>query len=160
MIKQPFTKVLSLTLLAFISLSGCTGESKPRTFPVSGNITQANKPVANAVVIFVSLEENGQSAFATSDSTGKYELMTFSQKDGALSGKYMVKVAKYDKPLPENTIEVRNMTPEEEMKAYKPDEKITPPPNNLLPAKYASELTSGLKHTVGTGPSTFDIVIK
>ncbi len=143
-----------------LAVTGCTGETNPRTYPVSGTVTQAGKPLESAVIVFVSLEENGQPAFATSDASGKYELMTFSPKDGALPGKYNIKVSLYDKPPQEVTHEVRNMTPEEEMKAYKPDEKTTPLPKNLLPPKYANEVTSGLTHTVGTTPSTFDIVIK
>jgi hypothetical protein len=43
---------------------------------------------------------------------------------------------------------------------YNPDEKAPATPKNELPQKAASEVTSGLKQTVPTSPSTFDIEIK
>ncbi len=152
---------LAVALLSTLLLVGCSaGSSNPKTYPVTGNVTKGGKPVSGAQVVFVSVEQGGQSAFATTDAEGKYQLMTFEPNDGALPGTYVVKVSKYEGGVAPAGTETRNLTPEEESKLYNPDEKAPPPPKNELPNKYASEVTSGLKHTVPSSPSTFDIEIK
>jgi hypothetical protein len=151
----------AIALLTTLLFVGCTpGSSNPKTYPVTGSVTKAGKPVSGAQVVFVSVEQGGQSAFANTDAEGKYQLMTFEPNDGALPGTYVVKVSKYEGGVAPAGTETRNLTPEEEEKLYNPDAKAPPAPKNELPAKYASEVTSGLKHTVPTSPSTFDIEIK
>jgi hypothetical protein len=148
-------------IFATLLLSGCTPESSnPKTYPVTGTVTKGGKPVSGAQVVFVSVEQNGQSAFATTDSSGKYQLMTFEPNDGAVPGTYVIKVSKYEEGATPPSGETRNLTPEEEEKLYNPDEKAPPPPKNELPEKYASEVTSGFKHTVPTAASTFDMDLK
>lgn len=157
------TKVtgLAVAMLSALFFVGCpAGSSNPKTYPVVGSVTKGGKPVAGAQIVFVSVEQGGQSAFATTDAEGKYQLMTFEPNDGALPGTYVVKISKYEGGGAPAGTEVRNLTPEEESKLYNPDEKAPPPPKNELPPKYASEVTSGLKHTVSTSPTTFDIEIK
>ena len=153
-------KTLAFVVLILLHV-GCTGgPSNPKTYPVSGVVTQGGKPVENASVVFVPLNASCQPAMGTTDANGKYELTTTVAKDGAMPGKYGVKVAKYDKPVERPVEEVRDMSPEEEQKRYNPDEKAPPPPKNLLPAKFDNHVTSGFSHTVGTEPSTYDIQIK
>lgn len=150
--------LFSIALLGFVGCSA--GSSNPKTYPVTGTVTKGGKPVSGAQIVFVSVEQGGQSAFATTDGEGKYQLMTFEPNDGAIPGTYVIKVSKYESGVAPTTTETRNLTPEEESKLYNPDEKAPPPPKNELPQKYASEVTSGLKHTVPSSPSTFDIEIK
>lgn len=151
----------AIALLSALFFVGCTpGSSNPKTYPVTGTVTKGGKPVSGAQIVFVSVEQGGQSAFATTDAEGKYQLMTFEPNDGALPGTYVIKVSKYEGGVVPTSTETRNLTPEEEAKLYNPDEKAPPPPKNALPEKYASEVTSGLKHTVSSSPSTFDIEIK
>lgn len=156
-------KLISIAVwsIALIGLIGCTpGSSNPKTYPVTGTVMKGGKPVSGAQIVFVSVEQGGQSAFATSDNDGKYQLMTFEPNDGAIPGTYVVKVSKFEGGVAPAGGETRNLSPEEEAKLYNPDEKAPPPPKNELPQKYASEVTSGLKHTVPTSASTFDIEIK
>ena len=159
MIQLP--KCLLACVASTLLLTGCSGgPSYPKTYPVSGVVTQGGKPIENASVVFVPLDNTCQPAIGRTDASGKYELTTNVAKDGAMPGKYGVKVAKYDKPIERPVEEVRDMSPEEEQKRYNPDEKAPPPPKNLLPAKYDNHVTSGFSHTVGTQPSTYDIQIK
>ncbi len=152
---------LALFSIAVLGFVGCSAvSSNPKTYPVTGSVTKGGKPVSGAQVVFVSVEQGGQSAFATTGSDGKYQLMTFEPNDGAVPGTYLIKVSKYEGGVAPASTETRNLSPEEEAKLYNPDEKAPPPPKNELPQKYASEVTSGLKHTVPTSASTFDIEIK
>ncbi|AMV35164.1 hypothetical protein VN12_23765 [Pirellula sp. SH-Sr6A] len=147
--------------IATLLLCGCTpASSNPKTYPITGTVTKGGKAVSGAQIVFVSVEQGGQSAFATTDNDGKYQLMTFEPNDGAMPGTYVIKVSKYEGGAAPSGGETRNLTPEEEEKLYNPDEKAPPPPKNGLPEKYASEVTSGLKHTVPTAASTFDIELK
>lgn len=156
------TSVMAFLLLVFVGLIGCSSQpSNPKTFPVTGSVTQNGKTIEGATVIFVPDEDGGGAAASgKSDASGKFAMTTYTLNDGVRPGSYKIKVSKYDKPQIDDSKRVVNMTPEEEMKAYDPDAKPTPPPKNLLPKKYESELTSGLSHTVADKPTTFDIDLK
>ena len=141
-----------------IGLAGCSAENtNPRTVKVSGAVTEKGKAVDGASVVFSPSSKEGQAAFGTTDASGKYELMTFVLKDGAVPGSYKVKLSKYDKP-PAGTQVFKDT--DEEQKFYQENVKASQPAKNHLPTKYANEATSGLSHTVGDKPSTFDIEIK
>ena len=153
---------VGLLVLGFATYTGCgAGDSNPKTYPVTGNVTKGGKAVAGANVVFVSLEQGGTPAVAITDSEGKYSLTSFSSGDGAVPGLYAVKVSQYPAgAAPSTSDSDRYMTLEEQNAKYNPDEKQAAGPKNQLPEKYASEVTSGLKHTVTTSPTTFDIEIK
>jgi hypothetical protein len=146
------------TLSGIVSLAGCTPASdNPRTFKVSGTVTEKGKGLEGVSIVFVPSGNGGQAAFATTDASGKYDLMTFVPKDGAVPGTYKVKASKFDKP-PASTQVFKDS--EEEQKYYQENPKAAQPAKNHLPAKYANEQTSGLTHVVADKPSTFDIEIK
>ena len=152
---------IALSLLAVFlgSFVGCsTGPSNPTTFPVTGTVTQAGKPVEGAQIILVPKDKSGESATATTDALGKFAMGTYEAKDGARSGSYAVKVSKFDNPVPTNLGTV-NMSYEEQQRLYDPNAKQPDPPKNLLPKKYESELTSGLSHTVTSSATKLDIEI-
>ena len=152
---------IAFALLALVlkSVVGCsTGASNPTTFPVSGTVTQAGKPVEGAQVILVPTDKSGESATATTDALGEYAVGTYEAKDGARPGSYTVKVSKFDNPVPTNLGTVE-MSYEEQQKLYDPNAKQPDPPKNLLPKKYESELTSGISHTVTTSATKLNIEI-
>lgn len=85
--------------LTAVLLSGCGGgdagggaERKP-THKVSGTVTLAGGPVADASVTF-SPKEGQPVAFGRTDSAGKYTLTTYEAGDGAVAGKYVALVTK------------------------------------------------------------------
>ncbi len=159
MLRRNFVGLLVLSLAA---CTGCgEGSSNPKTYPVTGTVTKGGNAVSGANVVFVSLEQGGSPAVGITNSEGKYSLTTFSSGDGALPGQYAIKVSQYPEGTAPSTSESdRFMTLEEQNAKYDPDAKAAAAPKNQLPEKFANEVTSGLKHTVTTSPSTFDIEIK
>jgi hypothetical protein len=118
------------------------------------------EPVEGATVVFVPSAKGAASAAGVTDAEGYYELTTFTAGDGAQVGKYLVKVTKYDVKKPDGTKEQRFVTHEEEQATYVEDTTPAPPPKNVLPAKYETETTSGIVHTVEDGPTTLDIELE
>lgn len=156
-------RIVGILALACFVFTGCgTGNSNPKTYEVSGTVTKGGKAIAGANVMFISLEAEGHAAVGITDDSGSYKLTTFESNDGALPGNYLVKVSQYvGGQAPSTSDSDRFMTLEEQNARYNPDAAAQDSgPKNLLPSKYANEVTSGLKHTVTTEPTTFDIDIK
>jgi hypothetical protein len=140
-------------------LAGCTkAPSNPKTFAVDGVLSLDDKPIEGATIVLVPIsKDDGEAASGVSDATGKFSLTTYTSGDGVRPGSYRIRVTKFDKVLVDDSKRVRNMTPEEEMKAYDPDAKPPTPPKNLLPKKYETEMTSGFSHQVKDSPSKLEL---
>lgn len=151
----------SIAVACCVFAVGCSSEegaaTKP-TYPVTGTLTHKGKTVEGATIVLIPTDEQGASATATTDASGKFAFTTFKLNDGVASGNYLAKVFKY--PAPPAASAGGSMTQEEFEKAYKPDNSQPPPSKHLLPEKYASEATSGLKLTVDKEPKTYDIELK
>jgi hypothetical protein len=104
---------------------------------VSGVVTHAGKPVADAVVSF--RPKNRPMAFGGTDAAGRFTLNTFSKGDGAVKGVNRVAIVPlspgYDSP------------PGTEQAI--PPQKETERPD--IPKKYRQEQTSGLDVEVIAG---------
>jgi len=149
-------------LLSFATFVGC-GETmdpnRPKTYPVSGTVTQGGQPVADANVTF-QLKDGSQGAVGVTDSSGNFHLTTFTAGDGAVAGEHLVTVTKYDRPkiVPQGDGSIADTGDEEPA----PDESDASAggdvdPKSLLPGKYANPQTSGLTATVGeSGENKFD----
>lgn len=93
---------LSCCLIIAIACGGC-GEPTFPLAPVSGQVTQAGKPVAGAAILFQPMAVSAQSpagpgSFAIADADGRYELKTFKEKQpGAVVGRHRVTI---NLPLP------------------------------------------------------------
>ncbi len=155
--------VVSLLLLALV---GCGGPSNPATFPVTGTVTYKGKAVDGATIIFVPVSDGAHGATARTKADGTFEVTTYVANDGMRPGDYMVKVSKYDAPPAPPSESSPDFDPnqslEDQEDEYDPAaEGSTKANKNNLPAKYATETTSGLRLTVaeGTG-ATFDIVLE
>ena len=93
---------LRLSVLSVFSMSlGCGGGSdRYDTVPVSGVVTCNGKPLANGVINFTPMAEQGRSdgnrgrvALAKTDSNGKFKLTTYENEDGAIVGRHTVTIS-------------------------------------------------------------------
>ena len=153
-----FHRTKLYTICFLLCACGCTpGTNNPPTFPVSGVVTLKGTPLAGADVVFVPEDQGGQAAFGKTDDSGTYKLTTFEQGDGAVAGKYKVKVSKLDAPKSGGSGKVFASS-EEELEFYSPEDgdkvQIS---KNLVPKKFTDHNTSGLAHAVAAAASTFDI---
>lgn len=159
------TRLSSATFVMFlISVLGCgqpTDPNRPKTYPVSGTVTQAGQPVEGANVVF-QLADGSRGAVGVTDASGKYTLMTFSAGDGAVAGDHKVAITKYDRPAitpkSDGSIADTGDEPEEEETGRRPADDSEP--KSLLPEKYANPERSGLTATVSeSGENKFDFTL-
>lgn len=155
---------LSVLMSVLVVLMGCGGSGFPQTYKVSGTVKQSGKPVDGALVTFLS-SEGGKSAVGSTNDKGEFKLSTFGPGDGALPGSYKVTITKTSTPPPAAGPALQPGV----IASGDIGDDYAPPtgneggkgsgsaPKNLLPAKYASESTSGLIATVGpTDSNNFD----
>ena len=117
---------------------------RPPTHATSGTVRLDGEPVVGATVTLVP-EAGGHAAVAVTDATGGFKFTTFQSGDGAVAGTYGVTVEK----------RVAAGAGTGAGDEYQPPTGPLPPPENVLPAKYASADTSGLSATVEAGrPNT------
>ncbi len=157
---------LFLCVLALFA-TGCSGSGLPKTYKVAGTVKLDGKPVEGALVTFLPAE--GQKvAVGSTDTDGKYTLSTFGPADGAQPGGFKVTIVKFSAPptgaappLPPGVLAGGDIT--ESYEPPKPKDGAAPkdPNKNLLPAKFASETTSGLIATVAeNNNNNFDFDLK
>lgn len=144
--------------LVLLVAYGCGGETGPETHPVTGTVTLDGEPVEGATVSFSPAEGGVRAAVGETDATGRYTLTTMRSGDGAMAGSFNVRVFKYE--VEEGT--VATGPPPTEDQEYTDDyagaaREATPPPENLLPDRYADARGSGLSYTVVPGENTYDI---
>lgn len=147
-------------LFCIAILFGCGGNSSPvPVYPVEGTLKYQGKPVAGADITFFNAEAN-RSAFGRTNDQGEFELTTFSSNDGAVAGKNVVTIQKFETPPPAAT-DVAST----ESEAYVPpgfNKSTDPPkPKSNFPEKYGSQETSGLIAVVNAeGPNKIDFDLK
>ncbi len=73
-----------------VACGGCGGRPE---VPVHGTVTLDGMPLANALVVFHRSDEKGDSAFATTDSNGKYQAYGGSGRSAVPVGTYKVSVS-------------------------------------------------------------------
>jgi hypothetical protein len=136
-------------------LTGCGSSSGlPKTYKVAGTVTQNGTPVEGAMVTFLN-SEGKKNAVGSTNAKGEFKLSTFGPSDGALPGAYKVTISKMDgAAAPAATTPAPGVIASGEIsESYVPPSvsaggKKESGPKNLLPAKYASDQTSGLVATV------------
>ncbi len=153
---------LFTALTIFAVCLGCSSDANPPTFPVSGVVKLAGKPVEGATIVFTPISKDAEGATGKSDSAGAYSMTTYVNSDGVRPGEYMIKVFKFESLAPPPSESSPDFDPNAELEdeGYDPDKVDTRAAKNLLPKKYASEVTSGLKIEVKEAGMTFDINLK
>src|SRR6478609_9449690 len=83
-------------LASLSALLGCSssGANLPKTVPASGVVTLDGKPVDGAQVVLVPAAEGKTGAFGVTNSSGRFSLRAYEEKDGAIPGEYKVQVSK------------------------------------------------------------------
>ncbi|MCU0720005.1 MAG: hypothetical protein MUC83_09905 [Pirellula sp.] len=183
--KQNGTFARIFAVLGIGLLFGC-GPSNPPTYKVSGVVSLDGKPVPGATIAFIpDTGTEAQPAAAISDNEGKYSLTTFASGDGAMKGMYLVTVMKvqteagqspydaYKEPeKKEEPTSGKEQTLEDMYSAYGnaysgPPEGAgqgrQPASKDLLPVKYKTKESSGLRHVVsdsGTNTINLELVSK
>ncbi len=160
-----FVRSMLCYACALLICVGCSSETEIPTYPVTGTITQKGKPIEGAIVAFTPAA-GGPAASGVTDAQGVYKLTTRSSGDGAVAGKYLITIAKYDKKPPAkqphllaketDPADITNEYPEgyNEMQAAEVAAAVS---KNLLPAKYSQTATSKLEAEVSKGgKNTFD----
>jgi hypothetical protein len=174
--KTMAVRALICTQLSLLLFAGCSSDSNPPTFPVSGTVTLDGKAVDGASITFISAENPNYSATALSDASGNYKLGTFAAGDGAVEGTFKIRVTKfasgpevspYDTPASQ-VIDTENLSPEDAAAAISegygqgyqgPPKAGWKPPkqSNDVPDKYSDAEKSGLTYQVVKGPNTHNL---
>jgi hypothetical protein len=134
-----------LTFVLAAAAGGCSArhaEDRVKIVPVRGVVRLNGKPVDGARVDFHNASSDKPSAYATTDSEGKFTLTTYENGDGATPGKYRVAVTKAQE-------------------AGRHEQKTAPPifrggggapkPKWLIPQQYSNPNTSNLTHDIVDG---------
>lgn len=160
--KQTCLSVLFLVL--FCCSIGCSrGPQRPPTYKVTGVVVMDNSPVTDAIVSFLPNNKQ-QSANGFTDSSGRYELTSFTRGDGAMEGSYRVTIVKYqgvDSGAPEEKKAVSSE--DQEGDDYVPSGVGGPRdtgPKSILPKEFADQENTPLEamvEPVGDNVMNFDI---
>jgi hypothetical protein len=129
-----------------LTVSGCGGDGRLPTAPVSGTVTFESAPVPTGSLLFVP-EGGGPSAQGNLDAEGHYTLGTYTTNDGAILGRFKVLITAFTQPsggpgLPEDAI------------------KGDAAPISLIPEIYGDLEKSGLTATVVKGRNTIDFALE
>lgn len=123
---------------AMLFVNGCGGgdsRNLPATVPASGYVYLDGNPVEGAAVVFIPEDiQSGNPAQAITNASGYFDLQIEGKK-GAVPGRYIVQVAKTLEVPMEGGPQAAGESEDFRAVTYK----------NVLPAKYASIATSGLK---------------
>lgn len=163
-----FWKSFSVLALALV-IAGC-GTPGPRVYKAGGTVTYNGQPVSGAAVTFK--YEDGNSAAASTDAAGKFNLTYMGNPKGAAAGKCTVAVSKIagpagmtppSGPASKDPMEMTKMMQkmgEDQLKKAESGQSTAP--KNELPAKYAEFSTSGFSFEITTDESknNFDIPLK
>ena len=155
---QRLTLAFSAYACLTMFLAGCGGDSPdyPDTIPVTGKVTLDGKPVENASITLTPANkgEATRGARATSAADGTFTVKTFFSAsydaDGAVPGKYLVSVTKYEQKAPSSHGEALQ-TMEGQSNQSKMQRAMAMGGENVLPEKYASPESSGLEIEVKAG---------
>lgn len=145
---RPGHLLAGLGIITLFSVAGCGGSDadNPPTYETTGTVTYNGEPVEGAHVTYRSDGDPVHIAYGTTDAQGHFALTTFEKGDGAVEGKYAVKIMKLEEKT--GGAEAGSAPPGGPTAA-------PPPPKSLIPQRYSDFDTSGFTATVTPdGPNT------
>ena len=160
----------SIAFVVLVAVLGCGDDSGlPRRYPVSGKVTYNGQPLGHGNISFTSVDPNGRAASGTI-TDGRYTLTTHDPDDGALPGSYKVSImAKKTDP---SKVQVKLNRPgggalsEAQKNAIALQfqhltlGKAAAAAQDLVPTRYSSPETSGLKAEVKEQSNSADFELK
>lgn len=146
-----------LALLSVLAIcSGCdrTPPGRLPTYEVNGSVTYKGKPLPQADVLLM-YPEIQKTSFARTDEEGNFRLATYETADGALAGKALISVSKYEQ-LAVSKEPIAGEPGYDPTKAYLPEK----PAKSLIPERYASFDKSQLTTVIEASDSNPPLVIE
>lgn len=136
--------------IILVAVAGCGPQVK--RVPVGGVVTLDGKPVAVAAITFMP-QGPGQPGMAVTDGVGRFILQELGMHAGIRPGEYDVVIFKADgPPVPVvEVIEASKIADPKKVNTLDPQPLDQRPPKYIIPERYGSPKTSGLRTTV-TGP--------
>ncbi len=145
----PFDRSKVVSMLAGLGLVlvlGCGDDSGlGKRYPVSGTVTYKGQPLEKGDITFRPAQAAGRAAHGTI-SGGTYSLSTAGDNDGALPGTYMVSIVAREVDIAKAQEEAKAKNRVVFMQKVAAQAHKTA--KSLIPAKYESPDTSGLKGDV------------
>ncbi len=145
-------RFLAWALFVLVSVvGGCsTGGDEnpnwPKRFPVKGTVTYKGKAIEDAEVSFKSIEKKA-TATGKTDSQGRFELSTYKEKDGAVSGPQVVTIRR---------VNIVDKTPKD-VDLSAGGKALPPEITWIIPEKFSLDNASGLTADVKeTGENNFN----
>src|SRR5439155_21771899 len=82
--------------VSLVAVLGCSsaGSNLPKTVPASGVVTLDGKPVDGAQVVLVPAGAGTTGAEGVTNSSGRFSLRAYDEKEGAIPGEYKAQVSK------------------------------------------------------------------
>jgi hypothetical protein len=144
------TRAAVLLAVGFAAVTGCSNE--PKVGVVTGKVTLDDKPADGVAITF--LGADGRTATALTDSSGRY------RADNVPVGQTGVGVASLPDEGDDSNAGMiqKNRGADPAAQPAKPADVKKKGPK--VPDRFADPGSSGLKHTVAEGESTFDIPLK
>jgi len=89
-----------LGLVLLVTVAGCSGgpaenPNWPKRYRASGTVSYEGKPIEGAEIVFYSADGKSTGTGKT-DSTGKFHLSTYTDKDGVVAGSHNVTIRRVD----------------------------------------------------------------
>ncbi len=140
-------------LAVWLVAAGCGDDGLGKRYPVSGNVTYKDKPVASGSISFVPKTPEGRAASGEIHD-GNYTLTTQSPEDGALPGKYGVRIIAKEIDDSQVLANAKGGAANQ-MDVIKANNAA----KRLIPAKYELAETSGLEAEVEEHSNTFDFTL-
>jgi hypothetical protein len=149
---------ITLSVSAMVVVLGCSGDESGlgSRYKVTGKVTYQGAPVAHGTVNFLPTKPPVPEGRAATGEIkdGLYSLSTTGNSDGALPGEYNVAIVAMDMDMASAaSSKAEGGKIHEGDAAYQKAVKAAKP---LIPAKYTTGETSGLKATVTTGGNNFN----
>ncbi len=129
-----------------IFLTGC-GSGEMPLGRVSGTVTLDGQPVSGGIIHF--MPQSGPAATGVIDASGRYNLTTYSEGDGAVIGSHTIYFA------PNSDDSHMEGYSEADYAANKPPPEA--PQAKFLPKRYLTPSSSGLSREVAVGSNDFPL---